>query len=61
MKKQTNSVDRTILELQGVEINRIIEDIDKIFDILQEQQEAIAMLERCVITLQRIILKERES
>ena len=61
MKQQTKAIDRTILELQGNAINQVIEEIDEIFDILQEQQEAIDMLERCVVTLQRIILKDRES
>lgn len=61
MKAHAEAIDRTILELQSKAIDQIIEEIDDILAIVQEQQEAINMLERCVVTLQRIILKERES
>lgn len=61
MKTHVETIDRTILELQGKAIDQIIGEIDQILDIVQEQQEAINMLERCVVTLQRIALKERES
>ena len=59
--RHAETVDRTILELQGKAIDQIIAEIDQVLEIVQEQQEAINMLERCVVTLQRIILKERES
>ena len=59
--RHVNEKDRTLLELQNKTIHRLIEEIDDILEILQEQQEAIDTLERCVVTLQRIILKERES
>ena len=59
--RHAEAIDRTVLELQSKAIDHVIEEIDEILDILQEQQEAINMLERCVVTLQRIILKERES
>lgn len=61
MKTHVETIDRTILELQSKAIDQIIEEIDQILDLVQEQQEAINMLERCVVTLQRIALKERES
>lgn len=61
MKTHAKPIDRTILELQSKAIDQIITEIDQILVIVQEQQEAINMLERCVVTLQRIILNERES
>ena len=61
MKAHVETINRTILELQGKAIDQIIAEIDQVLEIVQEQQEAINMLERCVVTLQRIILKERES
>lgn len=61
MKAHVETIDRTILELQSKAIDQIITEIDQVLEIVQEQQEAINMLERCVVTLQRIILKERES
>ena len=61
MKTHVETIDRTILELQSKAIDQIVEEIDQILDLVQEQQEAINMLERCVVALQRIALKERES
>ena len=61
MKAHVEAIDRTILKLQGKAIDQIITEIDQVLELVQEQQEAINMLERCVVTLQRIILKERES
>lgn len=47
--------DANVLDLQGQAINQIINEIDRILDIVYEQQEEIACLYACIDELERLI------